>query len=126
MDLIRKIDWFYKLAQEMGAPSSVCVSVIKNILSRVSGKQEISDEDKSKLTNDLLEMFKDHPASHIDASWSMCLAHAIDQINSASGGAETPEIKEFYRGLCRMLLATWDSLERAGHKSHVDKPVLFN
>lgn len=57
-------------------------------------------------------MFKDHPASHIDASWSMCLAHAIDQINSASGGAETPEIKEFYRGLCRMLLATWDGLER--------------
>lgn len=49
MDLIRKIDWFYKLSQEMNAPSSVCINVIKNILSRVSGKQEISDEDKRAL-----------------------------------------------------------------------------
>lgn len=122
MKLLDKIDGFYKKSQAAAKPSQIILNTINTISRQIAGRSDIPEDEKRRLTENIQKACKDRP-DHIDASWSMCLASTLDNINSETSSAETTELKEFYRKLFQMVIAAWEGIEQLGHKAHVDKPM---
>lgn len=123
MNLLNKIEWFYKLAQEANSPHQILKGILQNIAKQISQRSNVDSEHKSKLLKIFHDAIKDGESnSVVDANWSARVASLMDQVNYSNKNKDGEEEKMCH-DLFYALDAAWDHIEKAGHKAHVQKPI---